>query len=217
MCSSDLGSNNVYNTSAISAPSFYNGIANGNGNGASYTTFNNAINSSYGTGFVDTNSLTCNAYINHRTGAFTTTGTVTAGSVSVSNTISSSNICDLAARRGFGIFIINGTSLIAMTSFIVISQSTPLLSSNPANYTFNATGGTAGVTGNALGNNNYSNQIDMVGLPYGWGIIGYNGDNYTGNIILNVGNFSSYNMNYVRATSDNAIRSAKVYFNGVQL
>jgi hypothetical protein len=66
--------NNVFNTTALTSPIIYNGIANGTGNNASYTDFNVSFNSWYGTGFVCTANNTCNAYLDHTNGNFTTKG-----------------------------------------------------------------------------------------------------------------------------------------------
>ncbi len=71
-----VGNGNVFNTTAITTPLTINGLARGTGDSASYTTFNNAINSWYGTGFVDTCFKTCKCVINHRTGDISTQGTV---------------------------------------------------------------------------------------------------------------------------------------------
>jgi len=66
--------NNIFNTTALSSPLIYNGIANGTGNNASYTDFNVSFNSWNGTGFVCTANNTCNAYLDHSNGNFTTKG-----------------------------------------------------------------------------------------------------------------------------------------------
>lgn len=77
--------NNIYNTTALSSPLIYNGIANGTGNNASYTDFNVSFNSYYGTGFVCTSNNTCNAYLDHTNGNFTTKGNLTMKELYVSN------------------------------------------------------------------------------------------------------------------------------------
>ena len=71
-----LGGDNYFDSTAITAPKVNNGIASGTADGASFSTFNNAINSWFGTGFIDTFNETCNAVINHRTGDISTNGTV---------------------------------------------------------------------------------------------------------------------------------------------
>jgi Phage T4 tail fibre len=74
-----MGGNNFSAYSiAISNPKIYNGIASGTGDGYGFSTFNNAINAWYATGFINTCDKNCNAYINHRTGDFVTNGAITA-------------------------------------------------------------------------------------------------------------------------------------------
>lgn len=63
-----FGVTGVYNTSAITLPTQSNGISVGTGDGASYSTFNTAINSWYSVGFVDTCNKVCKTYINVRSG-----------------------------------------------------------------------------------------------------------------------------------------------------
>ena len=58
----------TYNPTAITTSVILNGLCQGTGDGASYTTFNTAINSGYGVGFIDTTNKVCKTYINVRTG-----------------------------------------------------------------------------------------------------------------------------------------------------
>jgi hypothetical protein len=69
-----IGSDNVFNATAISNPLVKNGLARGTADGATLSSFNTAINSWYGTGFVDTCFKKCNCVINNRTGDITTNG-----------------------------------------------------------------------------------------------------------------------------------------------
>ena len=71
-----FGSNNIFNATAISNPLVRCGFSNGTGDGASYSTFDNAINSWLGTGFIDTTYNTCNLVINHRNGDISTKGKI---------------------------------------------------------------------------------------------------------------------------------------------
>lgn len=66
----------TYDASAIIQPKLVQGLGIGTGDGASYTTFNQALYSWFGTGFIDTALNTCKAFINHRTGDFSTLGTM---------------------------------------------------------------------------------------------------------------------------------------------
>lgn len=83
-CGFGLG-NNVYNTTALTSPIIYNGLANGTGNNATYTDFNVSFNSWYGTGFVCTSNNACNAVFDHTNGNFTTKGDFTGNNLSLSN------------------------------------------------------------------------------------------------------------------------------------
>ena len=66
------GNNSSSDATAITNPKVQNGIASGTGDGATLSVFNNAINSWYCTGFVDTCYKTCKTIINHRTGEIST-------------------------------------------------------------------------------------------------------------------------------------------------
>ena len=79
------GNNNTFDSTVISVPKVYNGIASGSGDGADFLTFNTASMSWHGTGFVDACNLACNAVINHRTGDFLTNGAITADGGFVGN------------------------------------------------------------------------------------------------------------------------------------
>lgn len=82
------GSGNDFDTTAISAPKITNGIASGPSDGASYTSFNLAINSWQGVGFVYSNPAApsiCNLVIDNRTGNLTTKGAISGGSISCSS------------------------------------------------------------------------------------------------------------------------------------
>ena len=65
-----------YNSTAITQRVIYNGICNGTGDGASYTSFNLGICSWQGTGFINSEGLNCKAFINHRNGDFNTKGNI---------------------------------------------------------------------------------------------------------------------------------------------
>jgi Phage T4 tail fibre len=65
-----VGTNNNFDLTAITNPKVKNGIASGTGDGATISVFNNAINSWYSTGFINTCDHTCNAINNHRTSTF---------------------------------------------------------------------------------------------------------------------------------------------------
>jgi hypothetical protein len=74
-----LGGGNYFDATAITNPKVLNGIATGTADGNNYYLFNNAINSWWGTGFVDTCNRRCYASIDHRTGNFITYGFLSAG------------------------------------------------------------------------------------------------------------------------------------------
>lgn len=83
---------NVFNPTCILNPLTINGMTNGTANGASYSNFNLAINSWFGTGFVDTSSKKCMMVIDHRSGNI-----ATQGSISLSGNINM-NSSDIFAR-----------------------------------------------------------------------------------------------------------------------
>ena len=64
----------IFNTTAITNPTIINGICHGPGNGASYNTFNLAICSWYGIGFIDTCYKKCVIYFDVRSGNISLTG-----------------------------------------------------------------------------------------------------------------------------------------------
>jgi Phage T4 tail fibre len=98
-----LGGHNYFDSSAITSPKVNNGIATGNADGASTSVFNNAINSWYGTGFIDTCNKACNAVINHRTGEFFTNGNITSNGVIYTPIISGTNGLELTTTTTTGI------------------------------------------------------------------------------------------------------------------
>lgn len=94
---------NVYNSNALLQPLIYNGITNGTGNGASYSQFNVSFNSWNGTGFVCSSNNTCNAYLDHTNGNFSTKGLLSCSSATVTGTFNLSgnlnmNTSDIFAR-----------------------------------------------------------------------------------------------------------------------
>ena len=66
-----IGTTNNFNTTAISNPVNTNGISSGTGDGASYSTFNLAVNSWYGVGFVDSCNKASNIVFDLRNGILT--------------------------------------------------------------------------------------------------------------------------------------------------
>ena len=85
----DINLQNNFNTTAITNPTIINGIGHGPGDGASYNTFNLAIASWYGIGFIDSYYRKCAIYFDVRNGTITNTGAITCNNI-VCN--SSSNI-----------------------------------------------------------------------------------------------------------------------------
>ena len=85
--SNNAAAGTTYNSTAITNPVQTHGIgiATGDG-GTTFSTFNQAIYSWYGTGFIDTCFKVCNAVINHRTGDFLTNGIITCANLVVNTT-----------------------------------------------------------------------------------------------------------------------------------
>ena len=71
---SDIKLQNNFNTTAITNPTIINGICHAPGDGASYNTFNLAICSWYGIGFIDTCYKKCVIYFDVRSGNISLTG-----------------------------------------------------------------------------------------------------------------------------------------------
>ena len=95
-----------------------NGIATGTGDGATYTSFNLAINSWQGVGFVYSNALgpsICNLVIDNRTGNLKTNGSITSASITSGN-ITCSSLNDT------GSIYMNNASLIYLKSATDISH-----------------------------------------------------------------------------------------------
>jgi hypothetical protein len=84
-----IGTDNSFNTSAITSPINTNGISSGTGDGSSYSFFNLAINSWYGIGFVDTYTKACNIFFNLRTGDINLKGKLNNISTTTLNYLSS--------------------------------------------------------------------------------------------------------------------------------
>ena len=105
-----LQQENIFDLYAITEPKIRNGIASGTGDGATALVFNNAINSWYSTGFVDTCYKVCKAYIDHRTGNFITNGIISAGGTVYTPTIMGTNGLEYDTSTSAGIhnFKING-------------------------------------------------------------------------------------------------------------
>ena len=105
-----VGGDNIFDLYAITEPKIRNGIASGPGDGATRLVFNNAINSWYSTGFVDTCYKRCNAIIDHRTGNFLTNGIISAGGTVYTPTIMGTNGLEYDTSTSTGIhnFKING-------------------------------------------------------------------------------------------------------------
>jgi hypothetical protein len=104
------GSFNDFDSTAISSPKIINGIASGNGDGATYTQFNLAINSWQGVGFLYSNSggpSVCKLVIDNRTGNLSTLGTINCASITSTGAIN----CDSLTSTG----AINMTSLTSET------------------------------------------------------------------------------------------------------
>ena len=68
-----IGTNTNSNATAITSPDVNMGIYSGTGDGATASTFNLAIGSWFGTGFVDTCSKVCYIYFDHRGGKINAT------------------------------------------------------------------------------------------------------------------------------------------------
>ena len=105
-----VGGGNAFDGTAITNPKVVNGIATGTGDGYTNQYFNNAINSWYGTGFVDTWSKACRATIDHRTGNFITQGFFSAGNSVYTPVIKGINGLEYDTTTATGIhnFKING-------------------------------------------------------------------------------------------------------------
>jgi hypothetical protein len=83
------GSYNDFDSTAISSPKIINGIASGNGDGASYTQFNLAINSWQGVGFLYSNPAgpsVCKLVIDNRSGNLSTLGTISCNNINLNYT-----------------------------------------------------------------------------------------------------------------------------------
>ena len=106
-----VGGGNVSDLTAISTPKVTNGISNGTGDEATYEVFNNAINSWFGTGFVNTYNKVCNVVINHRSGNIKTKGTVIAENGVNTNVVMGTNGCEYNTTTDIGMhnFKIYGT------------------------------------------------------------------------------------------------------------
>ena len=89
------GSSNDFDSTAISGPKIINGIASGNGDGASYTQFNLSINSWNGVGFLYSNPSgppVCKLVIDNRSGNLSTLGTINCASITSTGAISCASI-----------------------------------------------------------------------------------------------------------------------------
>ena len=119
---------------AVTDPKVVNGIATGNGDGYTNLSFNNAINSWYGTGFVDTWSKACRATIDHRTGNFITFGFVSAGNSMYTPVIVGTNGLEYNTTTSNGIHnfkidgvqkvYINNTDLTNLVAFNQVNNAT---------------------------------------------------------------------------------------------
>ena len=105
-----VGGYNIFDTTAITNPKVRNGIATGNGDEYTSQYFNNAINSWYGTGFVNTYNKNCYATIDHRTGNFYTFGFFSAGNCVYTPVIVGTNGLEYDTNTSTGIhnFKVNG-------------------------------------------------------------------------------------------------------------
>jgi Phage T4 tail fibre len=105
-----VGGDNNFDITAITDPKVRNGIAIGNGDSYTSQYFNNAINSWYGTGFVDTCNKRCYCSIDHRTGNFYTLGFFSAGNSVYTPVIKGINGLEYDTTTSTGVhnFKING-------------------------------------------------------------------------------------------------------------
>ena len=161
-----LGGHNYHDTTAITSPKVNNGIASGTQDGATLSTFNNAINSWFGTGFVDTCNKECKAVINHRTGEFITNGGVLSNGTIYCPVISGTNGLEHTTTTTTGIHnfkiggvqkvYINNTDLTNTVNLTQIGASTFTGSINANGgvsgifYPTNSGGSITGVNGNAM-------------------------------------------------------------------
>jgi Phage T4 tail fibre len=106
-----VGGINNFDLLAITEPKLRKEIASGTGDGATSVVFNNAINSLYSTGFVDTCYKSCRAIIDHRNGNFITNGIISAGGTVYTPTVMGTNGLehDTTTSTGIHNFKVAGT------------------------------------------------------------------------------------------------------------
>lgn len=127
---------------------------------------------------------------------------------------------------GMGVYLYNATNpaifgqptnfQFIMTGFYIMSASSSDLRFT-SNLTQNALGGSGGSVVGTSTIIDFADQVNFVGLPFGYGIIGYTNTNYGGAIIINVSNFTSKNLNIVQLNPTDTMSSAKIYFNGEEI
>jgi Phage T4 tail fibre len=195
------GENSTFDSTAISTPKVKNGIASGTGDGSTYSVFNNAINSWYSTGFINTYNNTCNAIINHRTGAFITNGDINTNGTVYCPIISGTNGLEHTTTLSTGIHnfkiagvqkvYINNTDLTNTVNLTQVGASTftgAINANGGINGTFyptNSGGSITGINGNAI---IYTTDVHVMKVS-GNEILNVNSTNITANrsIIANAG------------------------------
>jgi hypothetical protein len=166
-----VGGGNAFDGTAITNPKVVNGIATGTGDGYTNQYFNNAINSWYGTGFVDTWSKACRATIDHRTGNFITQGFFSAGNSIYTPVIKGINGLEYDTTTGTGIhnFKINGVQKVYINN-TDLTNTVNLTQIGASTFTgvINANGGILTNNGSISTNNNiYTPKITgSYGLEY---------------------------------------------------
>ena len=162
-----LGGHNYHDTTAITSPKVNNGIASGTQDGATLSTFNNAINSWFGTGFVDTCNKECKAVVNHRTGEFITNGGVLSNGTIYCPIISGTNGLEHTTTTTTGIhnFKIAGVQKVYINN-TDLTNTVNLTQIGTASFT-GAITAHGGITNNStltqVGNSTFTNTITANG------------------------------------------------------